>query len=125
MKEFEKLNNNFISDDLSEQEQEIWEKVAPQLIELGIVNTVNYLILKRYCALYVQTQNIIKTKTTRTTTIKTLSKEVLNLEKELCLTPDTYNKFLKDRLIIEERKKKLGNKNEKTTDEYRESFFKK
>lgn len=124
MKEFEKLNNNFIPDELSELEKEVWLKIAPQMIELGVVNSVNYLMLIRYCSISVQLQEFIKTKPNYTSIIKTLSKELKSLEEELCLTPNCYNKFIKDRLIIEERKKKLGRVKEKETDEYKESFFK-
>lgn len=120
--EIQKLNKDFIPEELNEQEQEIWKIQAPQLIELGIVNSLNYLILIRYCSLYVNTQNFLRDHPKNTQGIKTRNQELKKLEEELCLTPNTYNKWVKDRLIIQDRKKKQE-KGKDIMNEEDERFF--
>ncbi len=122
--EIQKLNKDFIPEDLSPEEVEVWNKLAPQLIELEIINSLNYLILSRYCSLAVLNIQLTKKYPNNTQGIRLRNQELKKMEEELCLTPQAYNKWMKDRLIISERKKKQekGNNN-RNIDEDDEKFF--
>jgi phage terminase small subunit len=118
----ENIKPDFVPENLTEEEKKIWSAVAPKLIELEILNELNYLVLIRYCTLFIQTQNVIK-KTPTHNAIYNLNKQLKLIEEELCLTPATLNKFQKDKLIIEDRKRKNEKYNKKTEDLDKEKFF--
>jgi len=120
--EIEKLKKDFIPAGLNEAEEKHWKTVAPQLIELGIIDKINYSLLVRYCKLYVKTAELIETKPTHTS-ISSLNRQIKLLEQDLCLTPNSYNKWLKDKLIIEDRKRKAEKYKLPKADNLKESFF--
>lgn len=120
----EKINKNFIPSEIqTEEEINLWTKLATQLIELEIINSLNYLILVRYCQLYIVVQNYIKKYPSNLTSIKQFNRELKNLEEELCLTPQSYNKFIKDRLIIQDREQKQNKKNKEIIDKAKEGYI--
>ena len=121
--ELEKLDLNFIPDSLSDSEKFVWKKIAPNLIKLEIINIFNYSMLERYCVISVQADILLRTKPNLSTAIKELQKELRALEKQLCLTPQAFNKFQTDKLLIEEKKKKLYKDSSQDKDSFKESFF--
>lgn len=120
--ETEIITNNFIPAGLTEAELQHWKVVAPKLIELGIIDSLNYSLLVRYCKLYCKTAEIIEHRPSHTA-ISSLNRQLKLLEQDLCLTPNSYNKWLKDRLIIEERTRKAEKHKAPKSDNYKESFF--
>jgi hypothetical protein len=116
------ISVDFIPPDLSEEELTLWKQLAPRLIELEIVNSLNYVILVRYCKLYLKTQALTE-KRPYHTGLPQLNRQLKLLEEELCLSPSAFNKFLKDRLIIEERQRKAEKHKQPTEDEVKEGFF--
>lgn len=116
------INKNFIPETLTDPEKEVWKSVASFLIENDILNSINWRMLERYCILVVQLRTLEKNKPDHYM-IDKYNNHIKNLEKELCLTPTSYNRFIKDKLIIKERMEKQEKHKQKAEDIEKEKFF--
>lgn len=81
------LPSDFTPTFLTEEEKETWDDIAPQLINLRVMTTLDWRMLERYCVIYHRWKKQIRCKYAKTAELDQMAKQLMAIEGQLGMSP--------------------------------------
>jgi len=106
---------DYVPEFLTSEERLVWLRAMPQLIQEGILTTIDLTLAEMYCVMVVKLQELLKENPSHYMVDK-YRNHVQRMERELCLTPASYAAWIKTQLSIKDKRERQAKRDKQAVD---------